>query len=177
MLICNHTCTQTRSQLAYILTEEHLDGKWTKWNNNGGGVFIDSQTQNQNQKQITMQTSLVAIEEDEEEDEEEGTSEMDLEQATVEDVPQCFSHFTYVQSHGMNLVCDLQGVWNKFDGYVLTDPVIHHKSKNRERGSNGKTDKGPEGMRRFFQTHRFVLVGLLYMCIQPKNEPVLPNAF
>jgi len=141
--------------VAYFLVEEHLDGKWTKWNNNAGGVFEGSKRQTQIQK--TMQTSLLAIEEHSEEEEEEGEEEARepvLDQATVDDIPQCFSHFTYVQSDGKNLVCDLQGVWNEYDGYVLTDPVIHHKSQTRERGSNGKTDKGPEGMRRFFHSHR-----------------------
>jgi hypothetical protein len=37
--------------------------------------------------------------------------------------PQAFSHFTYVNSEKRKLVCDLQGVWNEVDGYVLTDPV------------------------------------------------------
>jgi hypothetical protein len=37
--------------------------------------------------------------------------------------PQAFSHFTYVNSDKRKLVCDLQGVWNEVDGYVLTDPV------------------------------------------------------
>jgi hypothetical protein len=144
----------------YILAEEHLDGKWTKWNNNAGGVFERSQRQTQNQN--TIQTSLLAIEEHSEEEDE--TDEPVLEQATVDDVPQCFSHFTYVQSDGKNLVCDIQGVWNEYDGYVLTDPVIHHKSQTRERGSNGKTDKGPEGMRRFFHSHRCVCVHV-YVCM------------
>ena len=101
---------------------------------------------------------LGAIGEDseDEDDEDEGYDGFDLEQATVDDVPQCFSHFTYTQSGGLNLVCDLQGVWNAYDGYMLTDPVIHHRSLTREKGSNGKTDKGRDGMKRCFETHRSV---------------------
>ncbi|KAJ1475844.1 kinase-like domain-containing protein, partial [Baffinella frigidus] len=68
----------------------------------------------------------------------------------VEDVPQAFSHFTFELSGGRELVCDLQGTWNAVHGYVLTDPVIH-----TERGREGRTDKGKEGMRRFFETHTY----------------------
>ena len=106
-------------------------------------------------KRISTTSLLGAIGEDEEEDEhDEHGDGFDVEEATVDDVPQCFSHFTYTQSDGLNLVCDLQGVWNAYDGYMLTDPVIHHRSMVREKGSNGKTDKGKEGMRKFFETHR-----------------------
>eukprot|EP00961_Rhodomonas_salina_P159573 2148946-Rhodomonas_salina.1 len=45
------------------------------------------------------------------------------------DVPQCFSHFTHSVTDGKHLVCDLQGVWNRFDGYVLTDPVVQTKAR------------------------------------------------
>ncbi len=39
-------------------------------------------------------------------------------------------------------------MWNPTDGFTLTDPVIHHVAKR-----NGATDKGTEGMERFFATH------------------------
>ena len=111
----------------------------------------------------TSQGGLLAIteegEEEEEEEEEEGPrgefggggrgDESDL----VDDVPQCFSHFTYSITTGKKLVCDIQGVWNVYDGFTLTDPVIHYRSSNR-RHVNGATDKGKAGMGRFFKTHK-----------------------
>ena len=56
-----------------------------------------------------------------------------------------------------------QGVWNEADGFVLTDPVIHTTVGRRRRRleaahaigrGNGKTDKGMEGVRLFFASHR-----------------------
>ena len=55
-----------------------------------------------------------------------------------------------------------QGVWNAADGFVLTDPVIHTTHGRRRRAAtvdpagrcNGKTDKGAEGVRLFFASHR-----------------------
>jgi hypothetical protein len=49
---------------------------------------------------------LGAIAEDEEEEEEEEDDNTDNFNAA--DVPQCFSHFTYVATGGQKLVCDLQ---------------------------------------------------------------------
>jgi len=51
-------------------------------------------------------------------------------------------------------VCDLQGVWNPNDGFVLTDPVVHYVSSHGQRHKNGATDKGLEGVKRFFNTHK-----------------------
>jgi hypothetical protein len=60
------------------------------------------------------------------------------------------------------VVCSLlQGVFNETDGFILTDPVIHSvelkvsqpdESKVACIG-NGKTDKGAQGIRLFFETH------------------------
>jgi len=66
-------------------------------------------------------------------------------------VPQAFSHFTFASTHGRSLVCDLQGVWNATDGFMLTDPVIHHASR---KGKNGRTDKGRLGIKKFFDSHK-----------------------
>ena len=71
----------------------------------------------------------------------------------IDDVPQAFSHFTYEHSRGRKLVCDLQGVWNPDDGFVLTDPVVHYVSTQAGKHKNGATDKGLEGVKRFFGTH------------------------
>lgn len=94
-------------------------------------------------------------------DEEEGLQEIprqvssSYESVTASEVPQCFSHFTHTFTDGRDLVCDLQGVWNDTDGFIFTDPVIHHKShkSNRKHGHNGRTDKGLAGIRKFFETH------------------------
>jgi hypothetical protein len=56
----------------------------------------------------------------------------------------------------------LQGVFNETDGFLLTDPVIHsvdpkesHPDGNKiASAGNGKTDKGAQGIRLFFETHK-----------------------
>ena len=75
--------------------------------------------------------------------------------ATSSEVPQCFSHFTHTFTEGRDLVCDLQGIWNDIDGFIFTDPVIHHNShkSGRAHGHNGRTDKGLAGIRIFFESH------------------------
>lgn len=59
--------------------------------------------------------------------------------------PQAFSHFTYHESNGTMLVCDIQGV-----GDLYTDPQIH--SVNME--WFGKGNLGPKGFERFLSTHK-----------------------
>lgn len=97
--------------------------------------------------------------------------------------PQAFSHFSYERSRGNFMVVDLQGVFTvKEDGskvYELTDPVIHQherlrrrrnyrsrsyhhgqdldvdeETRERKRWNFGRTDRGVNGMRAFFETHR-----------------------
>jgi hypothetical protein len=57
-------------------------------------------------------------------------------------------------------ICLLQGVFNESDGFVLTDPVIHsadpdgNQSDDHKVIRNGKTDKGVQGIRLFFETHK-----------------------
>jgi hypothetical protein len=88
--------------------------------------------------------------------------------------PQAFSHFSYERSRGNFMVVDLQGVLTmKDDGskvYELTDPVIHqherlrrrNRSRRHDRNSEannnkkwnfGRTDRGTDGMKAFFETH------------------------
>jgi len=67
-----------------------------------------------------------------------------------------FSHWTWVESGGAELVCDLQG--HRGDGqlpylgsafyYLLTDPCIC--TRDRE---YGESDLGPAGIGAFFQNH------------------------
>lgn len=59
--------------------------------------------------------------------------------------PQAFSHFSFFKSNGEYLICDIQGVQDKY-----TDPQIH----SRDGTGFGKGNMGPEGMAKFFQTHR-----------------------
>ncbi|KAJ2997176.1 hypothetical protein NUW58_g731 [Xylaria curta] len=64
------------------------------------------------------------------------------------DAMQALSHFSYHNSDGRLLLCDLQGGSYR-DGFVLTDPVI--MSQNQ---SYGPADLGPAGIKSFFQRHR-----------------------
>jgi hypothetical protein len=59
--------------------------------------------------------------------------------------PQAFSHFSYCKSKGDLLICDIQGVDDKY-----TDPQIHSKDKT----GFGKGNMGISGMHKFFETHR-----------------------
>eukprot|EP00899_Mesostigma_viride_P028369 jgi/Mesvir1/8717/Mv02647-RA.1 len=194
--------------VAWVLAEPELEGRFYKWNNNGGGVSgraypptpgrggAHSGTQsvysgggnayaNAGTGAVANLVSglgaltLGAIVEDDEDSFPQGhppgyrvqgsVNQLSLNSSHREDgggaddgssgvelheIPQCFSHFTYVVTGRKKLVCDLQGVWNATDGFVLTDPVIHYVSNSGRRGINGLTDKGQEGVDRFFQTHR-----------------------
>eukprot|EP00053_Salpingoeca_punica_P022931 m.215724 g.215724 ORF g.215724 m.215724 type:complete len:581 (-) comp42827_c0_seq1:210-1952(-) len=71
----------------------------------------------------------------------------------VDDIPQTFSHFSWSVTDGDALVCDLQGVWNKLDGFMLTDPAIHYGKPEAKKRFKRRTDKGPQGIREFFASH------------------------
>jgi hypothetical protein len=133
-----------KDQQAWVLVEPELDGKFTKWNNNAGAVRTGGPA---SPSRSMPDHELGGIFEDDEEDE-------DGDAIDVNDVPQAFSHFSYEMSRGKQLVCDLQGVWNSSDGFVLTDPVVHYVSSSGKRHKNGATDKGQEGVKRFFRTHK-----------------------
>jgi len=61
---------------------------------------------------------------------------------------QALSHFSYHNSGGQFLLCDLQGgVYS--DGYILSDPVIMS-----QRHDCGPADLGPDGIHDFFSRHR-----------------------
>mmetsp|Transcript_18260 Transcript_18260/g.55060 ORF Transcript_18260/g.55060 Transcript_18260/m.55060 type:complete len:818 (-) Transcript_18260:1605-4058(-) len=141
---------------ARVIVEDELDGHFRKWNSNNGRVCHDSTagtsvaSVEQNAGRAT--SSLPTICEDEYEPEEEMSSSPATFKPVLDEVPQAFSHFSYVHSRGTSLVCDLQGVWNATDGFVLTDPVIHHALDERRR--NDPTDKGSEGIHLFFRSHQ-----------------------
>jgi len=139
---------------AWILVEPELDGKFTKWNNNAGEI----RGQTSAQGKVPGLGDIPGLGEMgflEEEDSDEDDDEIGAIQ--IDDIPQAFSHFSYEHSRGRQLVCDLQGVWNADDGFVLTDPVIHHVSSKGRRYLNGATDKGEAGVKKFFETHVCIL--------------------
>ena len=134
---------------AWVLVEPELEGKFTKWNNNAGlvrGPTADEMAASTSGERLGV-GSMAVLEEDEEDDE-------DYAPIQVSDVPQAFSHFSYEHSRGKMLVCDIQGVWNAEDGFVLTDPVVHYVSSSGRRHKNGATDKGLDGVKSFFSTHK-----------------------
>ncbi|KAL7535660.1 hypothetical protein ACHAWF_005226 [Thalassiosira exigua] len=114
-----------------VLVERMLDHtKYKKWNNNCGFV---AKAHEQDQKLSTSQDCTFA----------------------VEDIPQAYSHFTYLASKRKFLVCDLQGVLNtesKPPVFDLTDPAIHY-SKMTKRKDFGRTDRGEHGIEDFLETH------------------------
>ena len=130
---------------AWILAEPELEGRFTKYNNNAGSVLGQSPAK----KAAASMGAILEEDEDEEEDDGDGGGAG----VTVLDVPQCFSHFTWSVTDGDLLVCDLQGVWNADDGYLLTDPAMHRRP-GAGRRARGGTDKGKEGIDNFFKTHR-----------------------
>ncbi|KAI0547948.1 kinase-like domain-containing protein [Xylaria curta] len=62
---------------------------------------------------------------------------------------QALSHFSYHDSNGQILLCDVQGGAYR-DGYILSDPVIMSQKPEKY----GPTDLGPNGIRLFFYRHR-----------------------
>ena len=71
-------------------------------------------------------------------------------------VPQCFSHYSYCYSKGGHLICDLQGIWNKQDGFTLTDPALHSNSNILvdKKHKYSATDHNFKGFQKFFKTHK-----------------------
>ena len=125
-----------------FVAEPELEGRFTKWNNNAGGVANVCSAL----AQLSVSQGII------EEGDEELSSDEEYEPAETFnhlDVPAALSHFSYSVSQGRKLLCDIQGVHNAADGFTLTDPVLHTLSKRR----NGSTDKGEDGMNRFFATH------------------------
>ncbi|CAF1300183.1 unnamed protein product [Rotaria magnacalcarata] len=72
-----------------------------------------------------------------------------------------FTHFTYNESRGRLIVCDLQGVKKSGGRFILTDPAICSLSQNY-----GATDMGEEGIRAFFANHT-----CNYICNEWKRHP------
>ena len=65
------------------------------------------------------------------------------------EVAQAFSHWTWAETKGKKLVCDLQGVQQKDGTWLFTDPAVHTLQ-----GGSGPTDLGFAGMHAFFYFHK-----------------------
>ncbi|RWA09763.1 hypothetical protein EKO27_g5355 [Xylaria grammica] len=65
------------------------------------------------------------------------------------EVMQALSHFSYHNSAGQILLCDLQG-GPCSDGYILSDPAILSQTIR----AYGPADLGPDGIYSFFRRHR-----------------------
>jgi hypothetical protein len=94
-----------------------------------------------------------------------------------EDFLHAFSHFTYVRSGGRFMVVDLQGAFQIApDGkktFLLTDPAIHYKFKDKRdsrRKDFGRTNLGRKGMRAFFETHKCNVICRLFGFRDKSNE-------
>ena len=61
---------------------------------------------------------------------------------------QALSHFSYHQSNGQVVLCDLQGGTGPDQAIVLTDLAINSMDR-----CFGLTDLGPDGIKAFFQHH------------------------
>jgi hypothetical protein len=166
-----------------VLVEKQLPvDKYTKFNNNMGYVMghgRDGELEAlMGNLQIDAKKALGAIEEaddddDDDDDDDEGEaagnsdrlfdSKMNAPDPLWQqlqifdmDVPQAFSHFSFVNTKRTLLVCDLQGVLSaghprKFE---LTDPVIHKKAGRLQSWFLGRTDRAKKGFRAFFETHK-----------------------
>jgi len=157
--ICGCYDDSYRHGQAWILVEPELDGKFTRWNNNAGEIKGKT---SRGKTSGLGDMGFLEEEESDEDDDEMGAIQID-------DIPQAFSHFSYEYSKGRRLVCDLQGVWNADDGFLLTDPVIHHVCSKGRKHLNGATDKGVDGVKKFFQTH--VCNSLCRRMKLPKRTP------
>ena len=98
------------SGYAWILAEQELEGVFKKWNNNAGAVRGPAGAAAAG----AGAAGLGAIQEDDGEEEEEeeagggGSGGAQGGPASIRDVPQCFSHFSWSVTNGGTLVCDLQ---------------------------------------------------------------------
>jgi hypothetical protein len=152
---------------AWILTEKWLEGEFTKWNSNDGKVLPRHCASTAGSAKKSK--PLNAIMEGSEREEEEGEGEFAMFPLwdTFYDIPQTLSHFSYTHSGGDYLLCDLQGIWNEYDGFEFTDPCIHTAG---EAHANGPTDKGNSGIDLFFKSH--VCTELCYLLELPSYRTI-----
>ena len=163
-----------------FLIERFVEGHYEKFNNNMG--FVEGQEKREifdvdHIAEAMDKMLLGAIEEGSDDDDDDDDSDDEIfgtmghhESSTsthnhsssnaIPDrmFPQAFSHYSFERTKGNLLVVDLQGVFEKTsDGtrkYVLTDPAIHkNRARRMVKYDFGRTDRGPQGMRAFFETH------------------------
>jgi len=70
-----------------------------------------------------------------------------LENPNGKDLLLAFGHWTYIESRGKFMICDLQGVQHGYN-YYLTDPAVHSLEK-----AYGLTDLGKAGMNAVLNGH------------------------
>ncbi|KAL7521922.1 hypothetical protein ACHAWX_006614 [Stephanocyclus meneghinianus] len=130
-----------------IMVEKMLDPtKYKKWNTNDG--YVDGMSP---ADYHLMKNKKVCMHRPKEHD----FTGQDC-SFSIDDIPQAFSHFTYIFSKRKFLVCDLQGVLSTKPNeplFELTDPVIHY-SEMTDRRDFGRTDRGQQGIDDFFRSHK-----------------------
>lgn len=132
-----------------ILVEKMLDHtKYKKFNSNDG--YVDGMTLNQ-YKEVKSGQDIAH---------QAASHEQDDCTFTIDDIPQAFSHFSYIFSKRKYLVCDLQGVLSTDSDepmFELTDPLIHYTTMT-DRADYGRTDRGQQGIRLLQDTQMLQLV-------------------
>lgn len=164
-----------------VLVEKYLEGDYVKWNDNSGGIWIDNKfvcaprvpldVQEFERNAIKRGCGAILEEDNENEEIVDENIEEAMKPSTIKttlisdaeihfsitDIPQAFSHFSYLYSGRKMMVCDLQGVLSNTNGssiFELTDPVIHYKSTSGHKQVYGRTDRGHKGINQFFVTHK-----------------------
>ena len=136
------------SSAKFLLVEKMLDHtRYKKWNNNDG--FVDGMTPDE--YSATKTERHIPPKQDAQG--QKGHADCSF---SIEDIPQAFSHFTYLASNRRFLICDLQGVLNNDvqpPVFELTDPAAHY-SEMTNRKDYGRTDRGEEGIQDFLKTHK-----------------------
>ncbi len=158
-----------RAVSTYLAEKRLNPDNYTKWNDNSGG--LDGIVRRNMAPVVGALATFEEGDEEDEDDEEEEDDEHEHEHGhgqvfvktpkdvelegkiLVKDIPQAFSHWTFLYSKRDWLVCDLQGELSMVacvPCFELTDPCIHSKGRGRRYGA---TDKGARGMSEFFSTH------------------------
>ena len=126
-----------------ILVEKMLDHtRYKKFNSNDGFVDGMSREEYEDMRNGAQKRKTVTI-----------TQDCSF---TPDDIPQAFSHFSFMFSKRKFLICDLQGVLSTdMDEplFELTDPVIHY-SEMTNRADYGRTHRGQQGIDDFFRSHK-----------------------
>ncbi|EJK66984.1 hypothetical protein THAOC_12038, partial [Thalassiosira oceanica] len=124
-----------QSGTKFLLVEKMLDHtKYKKWNTNAGDV--------NNQTSPSIEGRRFS-----------NSADCPF---TIGEIPQAFSHFTFIDSDRKFLICDLQGVLNTDTTppvFELTDPAIHY-AEMTNRQDFGRTDRGQQGIDDFLRSYK-----------------------